>query len=104
MPKLGKNLHKHVHLFPKFEIIAHVLPIMRTIIRVNLNITPDFCWEDSYHGSTEPFWIIVEDNDSEKILHYEIIFIKKPKKPEASNDYGSTLYVFISEPLPPQYF
>ena len=46
--------------------------------------------EKIYHGSTEPFWIIVEDNDSEKILHYEILFIKSY---EASNDYGSTLYV-----------
>jgi hypothetical protein len=74
---------------------------LRTIVRIDLNITPDFWWDKRYHGNSEPFWIIVEDNDSEKILHYEIILIKLHK---ASNDYDSTLYVFISEPLPPQYF
>ncbi|KAI3919601.1 hypothetical protein MKX01_018424 [Papaver californicum] len=57
-PKVGKMLHKYIHQFPKLNLAAHVQPITRSVLRVELTITPDFMWEDRVHGFVEPFWAI----------------------------------------------
>ncbi|XP_043809314.1 LOW QUALITY PROTEIN: DExH-box ATP-dependent RNA helicase DExH12-like [Manihot esculenta] len=100
-PKMGRTLHKFIHQFPKLNLAAHVQPITRTVLRVELTITPDFQWEDKVHGYVEPFWVIVEDNDGECILHYEYFMLKKQYIDE---DHTLNFTVPIYEPLPPQYF
>ena len=42
IPKMGNTLHKFVHMFPRVELSANVLPITRSILKVELTITPDF--------------------------------------------------------------
>ncbi|KAF5195416.1 Activating signal cointegrator 1 complex subunit [Thalictrum thalictroides] len=88
-------------MFPKLLLAAHVQPITRTVLKVELTITPDFKWEDKFHGFFEPFWIIVEDNDGEFILHHEYFMLKKQYIQE---DHTLNFTVPICEPLPPQYF
>ena len=44
MPKMGKTLHRLVHEFPRLELAAHVQPITRTVLKVDLVMTPDFKW------------------------------------------------------------
>ncbi|KAJ8559466.1 hypothetical protein K7X08_003524 [Anisodus acutangulus] len=100
-PKMGRTLHKFIHQFPKLNLTAHVQPITRSVLRVELTITPDFQWEDKVHGFVEPFWIIVEDNDGEYILHHEYFMLKKQYIDE---DHTLNFTVPIYEPLPPQYF
>jgi pre-mRNA-splicing helicase BRR2 len=41
-PKMGKIIHKLVHQFPRLELEAYVQPITRSVIKVELAITPDF--------------------------------------------------------------
>lgn len=100
-PKMGRTLHKYIHQFPKLNLNAHVQPITRSVLRVELTITPDFQWDDKVHGYVEPFWIIVEDNDGEYILHHEYFMLKKQYVDE---DHILNFTVPIYEPLPPQYF
>ncbi|CAJ1958047.1 unnamed protein product [Sphenostylis stenocarpa] len=100
-PKMGRTLHKFIHQFPKLNLAAHVQPITRTVLRVELTITPDFAWDDRIHGYVEPFWVIVEDNDGEYILHHEYFMLKKQYIDE---DHTLNFTVPIYEPLPPQYF
>lgn len=38
--------HKFVHQFPRLELAAHVQPITRSLLRIDLTITPDFAWDD----------------------------------------------------------
>lgn len=57
--------------------------------------------QDTLHGFVEPFWIIVEDGDSEYVLHHEFFLLKKQYMEE---DHTIAFTVPISEPLPPQYF
>ncbi|PSR99459.1 DExH-box ATP-dependent RNA helicase [Actinidia chinensis var. chinensis] len=97
-PKMGRTLHKFIHQFPKLNLAAHVQPITRTVLRVELTITPDFQWEDKVHGFVEPFWVIVEDNDGEYILHHEYFLLKKQYIDE---DHTLNFTVPIYEPLPP---
>ncbi|KAF0895374.1 hypothetical protein E2562_012405 [Oryza meyeriana var. granulata] len=58
-------------------------------------------WDDKVHGYVEPFWVIVEDNDGENILHHEYFMLKKQYVDE---DHTLNFTVPIHEPLPPQYF
>ncbi|KAJ6676495.1 ATP-DEPENDENT RNA AND DNA HELICASE [Salix viminalis] len=104
-PKMGRTLYKFIHQFPKLNLAAHVQPITRTVLRVELTITADFQWEDNVHGYVEPFWVIVEDNDGDYILHHEYFMLKKQYVDEHHVvDLTLNFTVPIYEPLPPQYF
>uniref|UniRef100_A0A8C0J7N6 Activating signal cointegrator 1 complex subunit 3 n=1 Tax=Chelonoidis abingdonii TaxID=106734 RepID=A0A8C0J7N6_CHEAB len=95
------TIHKYVHLFPKLELSVHLQPITRSTLKVELTITPDFQWDEKVHGSSEAFWILVEDVDSEVILHHEYFLLKAKY---AQDEHLITFFVPVFEPLPPQYF
>lgn len=101
MPKYGKTLHRLIHQFPKVQLSAHVQPVTRSLLKFDLTITPDFIWEDKLHGFVEPFWIIVEDQDSEHILYHQHWILKKSF---ADEEHVVTFTVSVAEPVPPQYF
>uniref|UniRef100_A0A8C3UDX9 Activating signal cointegrator 1 complex subunit 3 n=1 Tax=Catharus ustulatus TaxID=91951 RepID=A0A8C3UDX9_CATUS len=95
------TIHKYVHLFPKLELSVHLQPITRSTLKVELTIAPDFQWDEKVHGSSEAFWILVEDVDSEVILHHEYFLLKAKY---AQDEHLVTFFVPVFEPLPPQYF
>lgn len=101
VPKLGKTIHKYVHQFPKLELSTHIQPITRSTLRVELTITPDFQWDEKIHGQSEGFWILIEDVDSEVILHNEFFLLKSKY---ALDEHLIKFFVPVFEPLPPQYF
>ncbi|NXC87550.1 ASCC3 protein, partial [Cercotrichas coryphoeus] len=102
--KIGLKVKQCVHQIPSIIMEATIQPITRTVLRVRLNITPDFTWNDQVHGSVgEPWWIWVEDPTNDHIYHSEYFIIQKKqvitKEPQ--------LLVFtipIFEPLPSQYY
>lgn len=47
VPKLGKPVYTAVHQVPRLELTGHVQPITRTILRVELAITPDFQFDET---------------------------------------------------------
>eukprot|EP01135_Chromosphaera_perkinsii_P009183 Nk52_evm18s1671 gene=Nk52_evmTU18s1671 len=101
VPKFGKVLFNFVHQLPKLDIVAHVQPITRSSIRVEVSITPDFVWDKSIHGVSEAFWVFVEDGDNERILHREYFLLKARY---AKAEHNLSFFVPLFEPLPPQYF
>ena len=101
MPKAGKMIHKYVHQFPKLQLQAHVQPITRSLLRIELTITPDFDYDPNVSQSAETFWVIVEDGDSENILYHETFLLKQRYSKE---DHYLTFTVPLFEPLPPNYF
>lgn len=101
VPKLGKTIHKFVHQFPKLELSTHIQPITRATLRVELTITPDFQWDEKVHGQSEGFWVLIEDVDSELILHHEFFLLKQKY---AQDEHQLKFFVPVFEPLPPQYF
>ena len=100
-PKMGKMIYRFVHQFPRLDLSAHVQPITRTVLRVELTITPDFEFEPKVHGTAEPFHVLVEDVDQEHILHHELFLLKAKF---AEDDHTLSFTVPIFDPLPPQYF
>ena len=100
-PKMGKAIHKFVHQFPRVELSAHVQPITRSTLKVDLTLTPDFQWDEKAHGYAQGFWIIVEDNDGEHILHHEFFLLRRVN---AEEDHAVSFTVSLLDPPPPQYF
>lgn len=100
-PKMGRRIHKSVHHLPRLDLQGHVQPITRTVLRVELTITPDFQFDEKIHGLSEPFWILVEDVDGETILHHEYFILKKAF---ATEEHSVNFTIPIFDPLPPQYF
>ncbi|KAL1138953.1 hypothetical protein AAG570_009015 [Ranatra chinensis] len=101
VPKLGKSIHRYIHQFPKLDLATHIQPITRSTLRVELTVTPDFQWDQKLHGASEGFWILVEDVDSEVILHHEYFLLKSKY---AKEEHLLKFFVPVFEPLPPQYF
>jgi hypothetical protein len=60
----------------QLELQAQVQPITRSILKVELNITPDFEFNPEFHGASEQFWVLVEDVDGETIVHHELFVLK----------------------------
>ena len=99
--KMGKTIYKFIHQIPKLELKIHLRPITRSTMKVELTITPDFEWCPKSHGSSQGFWIFVEDVMRENILHYEYFLLKEKFK---NDDHILKFYIPIYDPLPPLYF
>lgn len=80
---------------------AHVQPITRTLLRIELTITPDFRWDEKIHPSPETFWIIVEDVDGELILFHDQFVLRQRY---AEDDHNITITVPLLDPVPPNYY
>ncbi|KAK1444244.1 BRR2 [Babesia gibsoni] len=102
-PKLGKTLHKLIHLVPKLELQVFVQPLTRELLRVEVSIVPDFQWDPKLHGSNERFWLFVEDGSGEKILHSQM-FVLLPFTPGNVEETSLFFIVELSEPLCSHYF
>jgi len=100
-PKSGKIVYKFIHQIPRLEISAHIQPITRSILKIDLKIIPDFEWNEKVHNHSEGFWIIVEDIDQEQILHNEFFLLKQKY---AGDEHLVKFCVPILDPLQPQYF
>jgi pre-mRNA-splicing helicase BRR2 len=102
-PRLGKTVHRLVHALPRMELdVTRVQPLTRSLLRVELTLTPDFRFDTAVHGFGEAFWILVEDADSERLLHVESFYLHGSLA--GDEEHMLTLTLPISSPMPPQYF
>jgi pre-mRNA-splicing helicase BRR2 len=104
LPRAGKNVCSLVSKFPRLEIQAQVQPVTRSMLRVELTITPKFEWDDEIHGLAESFWIIAEDCDGEEILFHDQFILRKDYAEAEMNEHLVEFTVPITEPMPPNYF
>ncbi|MDA4133130.1 MAG: DEAD/DEAH box helicase, partial [Thaumarchaeota archaeon] len=104
MPKAGRTVCNLVARFPRVEVQAQVQPMTRSMLRVELAITPNFAWDESVHGVSESFWILVEDCDGEDILFHDQFILRKDYAESESNEHLVEFTVPITEPMPPNYF
>ncbi|KAF4121373.1 pre-mRNA-splicing helicase BRR2 [Geosmithia morbida] len=104
MPKAGRTVCNLVSKFPRLDVQAQVQPLTRSMLRVELAITPNFEWDDAVHGAAESFWIFVEDSDGEDVLYHDTFLLRKDYAESESNEHLVTFTVPITEPMPPNYF
>lgn len=104
MPKSGRVVCDLVSKFPRLEVQAQVQPITRSMLRVELTITPNFVWDDAIHGNAQDFWIFVEDCDGEEILFHDRFLLRREFAQAEMNEHLVEFTVPITEPMPPNYF
>ena len=101
VPKSGQLIRSLVDKFPRLDIQAHVLPLTRSLLKINVTITPDFVWDREIHGASQAFWVVVEDVDGETILYHDQFLLRERF---AKDEHYVTITVPISEPVPPNYY
>jgi len=101
-PAAGPQIATAVNAFPTLGIEANLHPITRTVLRIQLTLTPEFSWRDNIHGAALRWLIWVEDSENEKIYHSEMWTLTKKMWKEGAQKISFA--VPISEPLPPQYY
>lgn len=98
----GKLVKQYLGYFPWIQLSATVSPITRTVLKVDLLITPDFIWKDRFHGAVERWWILVEDSENDHIYHSELFTLTKRMPRGHPQKLSFTVPIF--EPHPPQYY
>ncbi|KIX02460.1 uncharacterized protein Z518_08401 [Rhinocladiella mackenziei CBS 650.93] len=104
LPKAGRVVCDLVSKFPRLEVQAQVQPMTRSMLHVELTITPNFVWDDALHGNAESFWIVVEDCDGEEILFHDQFILRREFATGDMTEHLVDFTVPISEPIPPNYF
>lgn len=104
MPKMGPLVCSLVAKFPRVDVHVQVQPMTRSMLKVELAITPNFEWDDAVHGTSESFWIMVEDCDGEDILYHDSLMLRKDYATAESNEHIIDFTVPITDPMPPNYF
>ncbi|PNS20329.1 Pre-mRNA-splicing factor brr2 [Sphaceloma murrayae] len=104
MPRAGRQICGIIEKFPRLDVQAQVQPMTRSMLRVELTITPNFVWDDNLHGRAESFWILVEDCDGEDILFHDQFLLRKEYATAELNEHLVEFTVPITEPMPPNYF
>ncbi|KAG8652394.1 hypothetical protein MANES_06G085400v8 [Manihot esculenta] len=101
-PHGGKLVKQYLGYFPWIQLSATVSPITRTVLKVDLLITPEFTWKDRFHGASQRWWIVVEDSENDHIYHSELFTLTK--RMARADPQKLTFTVPIFEPHPPQYY
>ncbi|KAI1489464.1 Sec63 Brl domain-containing protein [Biscogniauxia mediterranea] len=97
----GKKIAKIIGNFPTVSVEAEIAPLNRDVLRIKLFITPDFSWHDQVHGTSESFYVWVENSETSEIYHHEH-FILSRKKLYADHELNFTIP--LSDPLPNQIY
>lgn len=101
MPKVGRLLQKLVAQYPRLEISAQIQPITRSLLRVEVTLTPAFEFDVNIHGYQQLFHLIVEDVNGEVILHHELFSLRSR---DNEQEHVLSFTVPILDPLQPAYF
>eukprot|EP01053_Blabericola_migrator_P009905 Blabericola_migrator_1__9904@NODE_546_length_7708_cov_75_909174_g412_i0_p1_GENE_NODE_546_length_7708_cov_75_909174_g412_i0NODE_546_length_7708_cov_75_909174_g412_i0_p1_ORF_typecomplete_len2199_score411_50Sec63/PF02889_16/5_1e82Sec63/PF02889_16/1_6e58DEAD/PF00270_29/4_8e27DEAD/PF00270_29/7_4e15Helicase_PWI/PF18149_1/1_5e24Helicase_PWI/PF18149_1/5_2e03Helicase_PWI/PF18149_1/6_2e03Helicase_C/PF00271_31/4_9e16Helicase_C/PF00271_31/0_00017ResIII/PF04851_15/4_6e14ResIII/PF04851_15/0_064AAA_22/PF13401_ len=100
-PALGRKLYKFIHQFPRLDMSVHVQPLTDTLLQFELQITPDFEWNFNVHGSSQMFWLFVEDVDGLNLLYYDQFVLHHSG---AESDHTLIFSVPVDKPPSPNYF
>ena len=104
MQRQGRQVCAMVAKFPRLEISAQVQPVTRSMLRVELTLTPKFEWDNRLHGRAENWWILVEDCDGEDVLFHDQFLLRQEYAVADMNEHLVEFTVPITEPMPPNYF
>ncbi|KAI9167056.1 putative helicase mug81 [Paramyrothecium foliicola] len=97
----GKNIARILNHFPTVHVEAEIAPLNRDVLRIKLFVIPDFQWKDQYHGTSESFYIWVENSETSEIYHHEFFILNRRK---LHDDHELNFTIPLSDPLPTQIY
>ena len=98
---IGKTLSKLLDNFPTLSVDAEIAPLNRDVLRIHLYLTPDFRWNDRHHGTSESYWIWVENSETSEIYHHEYFILSRRK---LYNEHELNFTIPLTDPLPTQIY
>ena len=99
--KMGSVIARLLDAFPTLHIKAEVAPLNRDVLRVRLLLTPGFRWNDRHHGTSQSFWIWVENSATSEIYHHEFFILSRKR---LSSDHELNFTIPLADPLPSQIY
>ncbi|KAJ5219584.1 hypothetical protein N7468_008788 [Penicillium chermesinum] len=99
--KMGKVLSKLLDNFPTLSVETEIAPLNRDVLRIRLSIYPEFTWNDRHHGTSESFWVWVENSETSEIYHHEYFILSRKK---LYDEHELNFTIPLSDPLPSQIY
>ncbi|KAM4056735.1 sec63 brl domain-containing protein [Hirsutella rhossiliensis] len=97
----GKSIAKILNHFPTVHVEAEIAPLNRDVLRIKLYVIPDFTWRDQIHGTSESFYVWVENSETSEIYHHEFFILNRRK---LHDDHELNFTIPLSDPLPTQIY
>ncbi|SCU90412.1 LADA_0F03884g1_1 [Lachancea dasiensis] len=103
--KNGKLVYDLLKRFPRLEVNCSVQPLTPSLLHFDLEIMPNWIWDQQIHGISERFILMVEDEMGDKLLYDDSLtvhhrFINK----EHFLDFNIFLSPSQQESLPSNFF
>lgn len=103
--KHGKLVYDLLRRFPRLDLKCAIQPITPSLLRFELEVLPDWIWDDRLHGNAEQFIVLLEDTDGEQILYSDTLLVKKEYIGlEHFIDFSLILTPAQQKKLPPNFF
>lgn len=99
--RMGNTISKLLDNFPTLTVEAEIAPLNRDVLRINLHLTADFRWNDRHNGTSESYWIWVENSENSEIYHHEYFILTRKK---LYDDHKLNFTIPLSDPLPTQVY
>ena len=99
--KMGNTISKLLDNFPTLTVEAEIAPLNRDVLRMHLYLTADFRWNDRHNGTSESYWIWVENSETSEIYHHEYFILSRKK---LYDDHELNFTIPLSDPLPTQIY
>ena len=98
---MGRTLSKLLDNFPTLTVEAEIAPLNRDVLRIHLFLTADFRWNDRHNGTSESYWIWVENSETSEIYHHEYFILSRKK---LYDDHELNFTIPLTDPLPTQIY
>ena len=99
--KMGNTISKLLDNFPTLTVEAEIAPLNRDVLRIHLYLNADFRWNDKHHGTSESYWIWVENSETSEIYYHEYFILSRKK---LYDDHELNFTIPLSDPLPTQIY
>ena len=97
----GHKIARILNNFPTLTVEAEIAPLNRDVLRIKLFLYPDFRWNDQFHGTSESYYIWVENSETSEIYHHEFFVLSRRK---LQDDHEMNFTIPLSDPLPAQIY
>ncbi len=99
--RMGYTISKLLDNFPTLTVEAEIAPLNRDVLRIHLYLTADFRWNDRHNGTSESYWIWVENSETSEIYHHEYFILTRKKLYDA---HELNFTIPLSDPMPTQIY
>ena len=99
--RMGNTVCKLISNFPTLSIEAEIAPLNHDVLRVHLYLFAEYQWNEKHNGTSEAYWIWIENSETSEIYHHEYFILTRRK---LYDDHQLHFTIPLSDPLPSQIY